>query len=140
MQNVSGLQINDCESVIYCTQSPHSDVLGGGDEFAAALESRVAHFELYDGVRLLLSVKIGDEESISEPQECPGLVQLDAREFLQPVAAQSMHAHKIVDRHRDERVAAARRGEPMVLFGHVDAVDARNARTRRVAAVADEAR
>ena len=32
-------------------------------------------------------------------------------------------------RHRDERVAAARRGKPVELFGrHVDAVEARNAR------------
>ena len=69
MQNVSGLVIKDCESVVHCTQSAHTDVVAGGDEFAAAFESRVAHFELYDGVRLLLTVKIGDEESISEPQE-----------------------------------------------------------------------
>ena len=48
-----------------------------------------------------------------------------------------MHADRIVRiwgqrviwvAHRDDRVAAARRGEPAVLFGHVDAVDARNAR------------
>ena len=80
---------------------------------------------------MLLVVIIGDEESISEPQESIGPLQLDAREFLQPVAAQSMHAHRLVRirvGHRDERVAAARRGEPVVLFGHVDAVDARNAR------------
>ena len=77
------------------------------------------------------SVKIGDEESISEPQESIGLLQSDAREFLQPVAAQSMHEHRIVSLrvcHRDERVTAARRGEPFVLFGQVDALDERNAR------------
>ena len=61
--------------------------------FAAAFESRVAHFELYDGVRLLVLVKIGDEESISEPQEIMGTLQLDARELFQPVVEKSMHAH-----------------------------------------------
>ena len=41
-----------------------------------------------------------------------------------------MYAHRLAPRvcHRDERVAAARRREQVVLFGHVDAVDARNAR------------
>ena len=76
MQNVFGLVIKDCESVVHCTQSSHTDVLAGGDEFAAAFESRVAHFELYDGVRLLLSVIIGDEESISEPQESSGATSI----------------------------------------------------------------
>ena len=66
-----------------------------------------------------------------------GMLQLDAREFVQPVAEQSMHAHRIVriwgERvlwvwHRDERVNAARGGEPLVPLGHVDAVDARNGR------------
>ena len=137
VQNVFGLFIKDCKSVIHCTQTPHTDVLAAGDEFAAAFESRVAHFELYDGVRMLLAVEIGEEESISEPQEMCGTLQLNAREFLQPVAAQSMHADRIVRiwgprdicvAHRDERVAAARRGEIVVLFEYVDAVDARNAR------------
>ena len=131
MQNVFGLIIKDCESVVYCTQSAHKDVLAASDEFAAAFESRVAHFELYDGVRVLFSVNIVNEESIREPQESIRTIQLDAREFLQPVAAQSMHAHRLVRIrvcHRDERVAAARRREPVVLFGHVDAVKARNAR------------
>ena len=40
-----------------------------------------------------------------------------------------MHAHRLVlVGNRHERVAASRRGEPEVLFGHVDAVDARNSR------------
>ena len=63
---------------------------------AAEFESRVAHFELYGGVRFILNVIIGDEESISEPQEFIGQLELDEREFLQPVAAQSMHALRIV--------------------------------------------
>ena len=67
VQNIFGVVIKDCDSVVHCTQSAHTDVLAGGDEFAEAFESRVAHFELYDGVRFL--VIIGDEESISEPQK-----------------------------------------------------------------------
>ena len=63
VQDVSGFKIKDCDSVVHCTQSIDINVLAGGDEFAAAFESRVAHFELYDGVRLLLTVIIGDEES-----------------------------------------------------------------------------
>ena len=41
-----------------------------------------------------------------------------------------MHAHRLVPPvgHRAERVAAARRGDPAVHFGYVDAVDARYAR------------
>ena len=69
------------------------EVLAGGDEFAAAFESRVAHFELYDGILLLVLVIIGYKESISEPQKISGTHKFDAREFIQPVAAQSMHAH-----------------------------------------------
>ena len=76
MQNVFGVVIKDCDSVVHCTQSVHTDVLAGGDEFAAALESRVAHFELYDGVR------IGDEESISEPQEFSGMHQRSIYHWL----------------------------------------------------------
>ena len=34
MHNISGVQIKDCESVVHCTQSAHTDVLAGGDEFA----------------------------------------------------------------------------------------------------------
>ena len=76
-----------------------------------------------------LLVKIGDEESISEPQEIMRTLQLNAREFLQPVVAQSMHADRVVEvTHRDERVAASRRGEPLVPFGHVNAVEAYNLR------------
>ena len=57
---------------------------------------------LYDGACFLLTVEIGDEESISEPlnwspinsdEELIGPFQLDAREFLQPVSAQSMQTH-----------------------------------------------
>ena len=44
-----------------------------------------------------LLVKIGDEESISELQEIMGTLQVDAREFLQPVASQSMHAHRVIE-------------------------------------------
>ena len=69
VQNVFGLLIKDCEFVVHCTPSAHKDVLAGGDEFAAAFESRIAHFELYDGVRLFVTVIIGDEESIREPQK-----------------------------------------------------------------------
>ena len=76
VQNVSGVVIKDCESVVHCTQTPHINVLAGGDEFSAAFESRVAHFELYDGLRVFLTV-IGNEESISEPQEFNGQFQLD---------------------------------------------------------------
>ena len=59
------------------------------------------------------------------------LLQLRAREFLEPVAAQSIHPHRLVllIRHRHERVAAARRAEPPELFGHADAVEALDART-----------
>ena len=70
MQNVFRVRIKDYDSVVYCKKSVHIDVLAGDDEFAAAFESRVAHFELYDGVRLLLSV--GDEESISEHRSNEG--------------------------------------------------------------------
>ena len=122
MQNVFGLVIKDCESVVHCKQTSHIHVLAGGNEFATAFESRVAHFELYDGVRLLFSVIICDEESISETQKSSGPLQLDAREFLQPVAAQSMHAYRLVSirvgvGYCDKRVAAARRGEPVVFSG-----------------------
>ena len=47
---------------------------------------------------------------------------MDVRKFLQPVAAQSKRVG-----HRDERVGAARRGERVVRFGHVDARNARAA-------------
>ena len=58
------------------------------------------------------------------------LLQLRAREFLEPVAAQSIHPHRlVVIRHRHERVAAARRAEPLELFGHANAVEALDART-----------
>ena len=97
------------------------DILAGSDEFAAALESPVAHFELYDDVRFLVIVIIGDEEeSISEPQERCVRLQFDAREFLQLIAAQSMHAERLVRiwvGHRHERVAAARRGEEEYFLG-----------------------
>ena len=131
MQNVFGIRIKDCESVVHCTQSVHTDVFAGGDEFAAAFVSRVALFELYDSMRPLFSVPIRDEESISEPQECPGLTQLDFRKFFQLVVAQSMHEHqpfKVAHRHRHTRVAAARRGEPLILFGHLDVREGGNAR------------
>ena len=85
--------IKGCDFVVHCTPTAHTNIFAGGDEFAAAFESRVAHFELYDGVRLLLNIIIGDEESISEPQKISGTLQLDAREFFQPVVAQSMNAH-----------------------------------------------
>ena len=42
--------------------------------------SLVAHFELYDGVRVLVIVIIGDEESISKPEIIRNL-ELNAREF-----------------------------------------------------------
>ena len=88
-----GVLISDCESVFHCTPTAHTDVFVGGDKFAAALESRVTQFELYDGVRLLLFVIIGDERPTSEPQKIRGALQMDAREFFQPVAAQSMQTH-----------------------------------------------
>ena len=62
MKNSFGVRIKECDS----SSTAHTDVLADGDEFAAAFESRAAHFELYDDVRFLLS--IDDEESISEPQ------------------------------------------------------------------------
>ena len=66
----------ECEFVVHGTPTSHNDVLAGGDEFAAAFESCVAHFELYDGLRLLLTFEIGDEKSISEPQEQIGTLQI----------------------------------------------------------------
>ena len=68
-KDVFGVVVKDCESVVHCTLSAHTDVLAGGDEFSAAFDSRVTHFELYDGVRVLLLVIIGDMESIIEPLE-----------------------------------------------------------------------
>ena len=75
------------------SSTAHTDVFADGDEFAAAFESRAARFELYDGVRFLLS--IDDEESISEPQVIKEHLQLDMREFHQPAAAKSLHAHRL---------------------------------------------
>ena len=86
MQNVTGFVIDYCDSGVHCTQSPHADILVNGDNFAAAFELPVAYFELYDGLQLLLTVEIGDEEAIRDPKEKFGLFQLDAIEFLQPVA------------------------------------------------------
>ena len=76
-------------------------------------------------------VEFHDSESITEPQEfiLKRLLQLNAREFLQQVAAQSMNVHRLIRvGHRHERVAAVRRGETHVLVVHVDAVDERDAR------------
>ena len=72
---------------------------------------------------ILVLVKI-DDESISDPQKIMRTLQLNAREFLQLVAAQSMHAHRVVEvTHRDERLLPH-----FTKDLHVDAVEVRNAR------------
>ena len=131
MQNVTGVPIKDCEFAVHCTKSFHSNFLAGIDKFPAEFKSIVAYFEIYDGVRMLFFVIIGDEESTREPQKIMGLLHLYSREFLKPIAVQSMQTHRLVQTricHRDERVAATSRGEPVVFFWHLDAVEARNGR------------
>ena len=67
--------------VFHSTPFTQADVLTDGDEFAAAFESCVPHFELYDSVQVVLFIKIGNEKSISKPMGTSGPFPLVADYF-----------------------------------------------------------
>lgn len=131
-QQFAHLLVENCDPVVQCTQTLRFDTVAGSDELAAALKSRAAQCELSNDVRRRVHVVLSDKQPIREPQEERRTkrmrAEFDARELLEPVAAQPVDAQNLVGgSHRHERVAAARRGESPVLIG-LDALEQHNAR------------
>ena len=127
-QQVFGVEIKDCEPLVHCTPTPHTNALAAGDELAAAFESRAAHFELCDGVRFVVArpTRRRADDQRATGGRCGFFSRMRASSSSRSPRSRRTDTSVVVG-HRHECVAAARRAKPPVLFGHVDAAEARNA-------------
>ena len=123
MQNIPGVPIKDCDFAVHFTKSFHSNFLAGIDKFPAEFKSIVAYFEIYDSVQMH-NRRRGVDQRATGDNGVPSFVFA----WVPRADCRAVDADAPTGCHRDERVAATSRGEPVVLFWHLDAVKARNAR------------